>query len=119
MAREGTTRRARPLMLALVTTIGLVGVSCGSGSSSAPPTSSEPRLNEKATPLEPDDPPVNGGQLVVAVPSETNGWNPNITQWGPAGQVVGPSMMEPFVIVGPEGEPEPWLVEKWTHNDGF
>jgi peptide/nickel transport system substrate-binding protein len=69
--------------------------------------------------LEPDDEPQRGGQLVVAVPADVNGWNPNINQWTDGGTMMGPTMLEGLVTISPEGEPEPYLAESWTHNADF
>jgi len=107
-------RRAVAAAVALVTAFSLLGVSCASTTpNTATPDGGSLKLNEKDTELEPDDPPVKGGHLVVAVAAETNGWNPSVNQWADAGSLVGPSMIEPLIVIDPEGEAMPWLLEKW------
>jgi peptide/nickel transport system substrate-binding protein len=69
--------------------------------------------------LEPDDPPVTGGRLVVAVPADVNGWNPSINQWSDGGSLMGPSMIEPLLLQDAGGEPEPFLAESWEPNPDF
>lgn len=63
--------------------------------------------------------PTAGGRLVVAVPNESNGWNPYVDQWGDAGTMVGTSMIEPLVIQNNDGRPQPWLIVKWEPNSDF
>jgi peptide/nickel transport system substrate-binding protein len=70
-------------------------------------------------PLEPDDPPRRGGKLVVAVPADVNGWNPNIDQWTDGGTMMGPSVLEPLVTGTADGDVEPLLAESWTHNTKY
>jgi peptide/nickel transport system substrate-binding protein len=84
----------------------------GSEPAAAPPTAT-------GSPLEPDDPPHRGGKLVVAVPADVNGWNPNINQWTDGGTMMGPSMLETLATVSADGEAEPWLAESWEHNTSF
>ena len=71
------------------------------------------------SPLEPDDRPRAGGRLVVGVPADVNGWNPNINQWTDGGTIMGPSMLEPLVTISAEGEAEPWLAEAWLHSADY
>src|SRR5829696_1462432 len=52
--------------------------------------------------------PTTGGQLVMAVTAETNGWNPALAQWADAGNFVGSSFLEPLLVTNPEGELVPW-----------
>ncbi len=105
--------------VALAVTLALLGASCGTGTSDQGSSKDTVALNEKHSTLESEDDPVVGGKLVVAVPAETNGWNPTINQWADAGSIEGPSMIEPLLMKDADGNPEPWLAEKWDHNADF
>jgi peptide/nickel transport system substrate-binding protein len=59
---------------------------------------------------------VPGGRLVVAVPAESNGWNPLLNQWSDSGTLVGTSMIEPLAVQENDGTPRPWLAESWSAN---
>src|SRR3954452_23503747 len=81
-------------------------------------------MSSNATTVEPtttiiDVPPHDGGHLVVAVPAESNGWNPIINQWADSGALVGASMIEPLAIQDDTGRPVPWLAESWQPNADF
>jgi peptide/nickel transport system substrate-binding protein len=102
----------------VASTLAVVAAACGTGSgdgaSGGLPPGSIP--NE----LEADETPVPGGKLVIAVPAETNGWNPVINQWADAGAMVGSSVMEPLAILDKDGNPEMWLAESITPaNEDF
>lgn len=63
--------------------------------------------------------PVDGGALVVAVSSETSGWNPAIDRWAPDGALVGSTILEPLATLDAEGVAQPWLATSWTPNDTY
>jgi peptide/nickel transport system substrate-binding protein len=63
--------------------------------------------------------PVNGGQMVVAVGAETNGWNPHQDEWAQAGALVGSSVLEPLATTGHDLSAKPWLATSWTPNATF
>ncbi len=101
--------------------LGLLAAGCGgstSGSATATPNGT-PKLNEVGAALEPDDDPTRGGKLVVAVPAETNGWNPSVNQWADAGSLVGSSFLEPLLLMDGNGVSQPYLLDTWTHNADF
>jgi peptide/nickel transport system substrate-binding protein len=100
---------------AVVSVAAVLAVSCGVGQSSGGASGS----NGGGTTLEPEDPPVTGGKLVVAVNADVNGWNPCINQWSDAGSLMGPSMLEPLVVEDADGDPQPWLAESWIPDADF
>jgi peptide/nickel transport system substrate-binding protein len=118
---ERTTRRRRWLpvaTIAVVSSLALVAAACGTGSGDSADGGVAPGSipNE----LEADETPVRGGKLVVAVPAETNGWNPSINQWADAGAMVASSIVEPLAVLDKEGNPEMFLAESITPaNDEF
>jgi len=110
-------RRATVLLAAAAIALALLAAACGTGNTQA--TDGTIRLNEENTPLEQEGNAVRGGKLVVAVPAETNGWNPHVNQWADAGSLVGSSFLEPLNILTADGEPEPWLADTITSNPEF
>ena len=106
--------------IALGLTLGLLGAGCSSTTNnSTPSTSGTLKLNEKDATLEADEDPAQGGKIVVAVPAETNGWNPVTAQWADAGSMVGSSFIEPLITVNNDGDAEMYLAEKIDHNANF
>ena len=97
--------------------LGLLAAACGSSGTDA--TGGTVRLDERDTPLEPEGNAQRGGKLVVAVPAETNGWNPHVNQWADAGSLVGSSFLEPLAVLDADGDPQPWLAESWSSNADF
>jgi peptide/nickel transport system substrate-binding protein len=63
--------------------------------------------------------PSVGGRLIVAVPTESNGWNPVMNQWSESGTLVATSMIEPLAIADADGKPQAWLAERWESNPDF
>lgn len=63
--------------------------------------------------------PLDGGQLIVGVPADTNGWNPFINQWNDSGTLIGSSFIEPLVIQDNSGQAQPWLIESWKPSANF
>ena len=108
----GRWRRSRWLpvtTIAVASSLALLAGACGTGSSNT----AEGGLAPGSIPneLEAEEAPARGGKLVIAVPAETNGWNPVINQWADAGAMVGSSILEPLAILDKEGNPEMWLAE--------
>lgn len=110
-------RRAPVLLIAVLLATTLLAVACGSGATDT--SGGTVRLNEENTPLEPEGVAERGGKLVVAVPAETNGWNPHVNQWADAGSLVGSSFLEPLNVLDADGDPQPWLADTVTSNDAF
>ena len=67
--------------------------------------------------LEADEAPQSGGKLVVAVPAETNGWNPSINQWADAGAMVGSAVIEPLMVLDKEGNAVNFLADSVVSAD--
>jgi ABC-type transport system substrate-binding protein len=80
-----------------------------SRSSAGPGTTGSPRGPAPAT----------GGRLVVAVPDESNGWNPFIIPWDHADALVGSSMIESLAVQDDDGRVQPWLAVRWEPNANF
>ncbi len=101
--------------VAALTAVGVIAASCGGGGSSdegstdtsAPPSSAP--TSEGAA--------VQGGNLTIAVESETPGWNPASTQWALEGNFVGSSFFEPLMVLNSDGVAVPWIAESVEPNE--
>ena len=104
--------------LAAVLALAMVAAGCSSSDDGEGSQGTTQQAAAPANELEPDDPPQPGGQLVFAVPAETDGWNPAVNQWADAGNFVGSSFMEPLAVFNAEGTVDPWLAESIEPVDG-
>jgi peptide/nickel transport system substrate-binding protein len=102
--------RGRLLGSTVLVVVSLVVAACGT--SSSPPDSEAGRSEINGDEGE----PVEGGVLVVAVDSETSGWNPAIDRWAPAGALVGSSVLEPLATLDADAVAQPWLATGWEAN---
>src|SRR5690349_9975349 len=99
----------------LVVTLAVLGAACSRTSSSdggdagGPGTLANRPQDQNV--LEPNDPPKDGGKVVMAVTGETNGWNPALNQWADAGGFVGSSVLEPLMVFDAQGVVQPWLAQ--------
>ncbi len=101
------TRRAGWAVLATALALVLVA-GCGSSSGSS---NASGRTAPEGTAK-----PVDGGQLIVAVGGESNGWNPHQDEWAQSGSLVGSSVLEPLATTGHDLSAQPWLATSWTPN---
>jgi len=108
-------RRVAVATIAAASTMALVLGACGTGTNSADGGIAPGSIPNE---LEAEETPQAGGKLVIAVPAETNGWNPSINQWAEAGTMVGSSVIEPLVILDKDGNPEMFLAESVTPVEG-
>jgi peptide/nickel transport system substrate-binding protein len=107
--------RLATIGFAMLSTTAVLAAACtrqdsatGSGSDSGGTVANRP---QDQNPLEANDPPKDGGKVVMAVTGETNGWNPALDQWADAGNFVGSSVLEPLLVYDAKGNYEPWLAE--------
>jgi peptide/nickel transport system substrate-binding protein len=109
---QGSGRRPRTrsfvVTLAIVAAMAVLVAACGDSSDSG---STDATVGN--VPVSEGE-PTTGGQLVMAVTAETNGWNPALAQWADAGNFVGSSFLEPLFVTNPDGEIVPWLAESVT-----
>ena len=118
MGTRRTGRRTPWAVLAVVLALAVLTAGCASSSDEGSTADTAPAGADLANELEPDDPPQAGGQLVFAVPAETDGWNPAINQWADAGNFVGSTFMESLAVFNAEGTVDPWLAESIEPVDG-
>jgi peptide/nickel transport system substrate-binding protein len=113
MRTSAAGRRGGRAILGTLLALAMLGTGCGSATDG--PTS------DRTVAVGPDGEQVvqSGGRLLVAIPAESNGWNPFIDQWGDSGTLVGSSMLEPLAVQLRDGTAEPWLAERWKPNEDF
>jgi len=116
-------RPRRSLTLVALSSVGAVALLAGACSRSAAPGDASGGDNSLGTvanrpadqnPLEPNDPPKDGGKVVMAVTAETNGFNPALNQWADAGNFVGSAVLEPLLTFDPQGSIQPFLADSVT-----
>src|SRR3954462_14003190 len=112
MATDGCARRRRRVLCGAIVAVGLLGAGCGATPDSSA-SENTPMLAQERKVAKP------GGRLIVAIPAETNGWNPFIDQWTDSGTLVGTSMIEPLAVQDNDGRGQPWLAEKWEPRADF
>ena len=96
-------------MGAVVTVVLLMATACGSSSNNTGSTSdtvSNATVDEGA--------PTTGGDIVMAVTAETNGWNPALANWADAGNFVGSTFLESLAVYNANGDVVPWLADSIT-----
>jgi peptide/nickel transport system substrate-binding protein len=114
--RAGGRRGARPCRrvaqlvacgLALALVAGACGSSSGSGGASTSGT-----IGDEGTPVE-------GGNLILALPSAATGWNPHDSQWAQPASFAGSAVLEPLATIDANLDAVPWLATSWTPNATF
>jgi peptide/nickel transport system substrate-binding protein len=106
-------------LTAVAVMLALLATACGgSGDDDAtePEASADPGRSEV---IGDEGEPVDGGTMVIAVDSESSGWNPAIDRWATAGAMVGSSILEPLATLDGDGMAQPWLATGWTPNDTY
>ncbi len=61
--------------------------------------------------------PQEGGNLVVGITAETDGWNPGNATWADSGNFVGSTMFEPLGVFTNDGTVLPWVAESWSSSN--
>lgn len=110
--------RTRSTAFGLTITFALLAGGCSKAADQATGPNGTADAN-KSSPVEDESNPQFGGKLIVGLPGETNGWNPNVNQWADAGSLAGSSMLEPLVNLDKDGVPTGFLLDKWSHNADF
>lgn len=102
---------------AVVALLALIAVGCTSGGKDDAEKSSTSTSADVPAGSTDQGAPTTGGKLVIAVPAETDGWNPAVNQWADAGNFVGSSIFEPIAVLGSDGTLYPWLAESWSSSE--
>ncbi len=104
-------RCAVVISIATVVAITLLAAACGSSHSSVHADATSTTASSAK--------PQHGGNLVVGITAETNGWNISQDEWADAGNLVGSTVLEPLASVGADTGAEPWLAKSWYPNATF
>jgi peptide/nickel transport system substrate-binding protein len=104
-------RPIRPWRLMLAAAVALAVLASACGSSNSPKAVS----SASSTSLK----PVNGGSLVVAVPAESDSWDPAKAEWAAAGTLVMSSVLEPLAAPNAQDGASPYLATSWIADQTF
>ena len=106
--------RPRPLLATLAALAVLAGAS-GSDDRQGVATDGALATNHPEGDVE----PTPGGQLVIGIEAETDGWSPAQNQIANAGYMVASAIFDPLMQATPDGGVEPFLAESVESNDDF
>ena len=98
----------KQIVVGAVVALALLATACGSNRSDGGGSTSGTLADEGT--------PVDGGSVVWAVPSETQGWNPHDAKWAQSGALVGSSVLEPLATVDADLNAQPWLATGFVPN---
>ncbi len=107
------SRVALAVVLAAMLVLGACGSSSTDSSSSSATTTSPDVV------LAPDGPPHQGGTLVYALASESDGWNPTEGRWATDGTQVGLAIFDTLSAYNADGDWAPYLAQSFTPNADF
>lgn len=116
MEQSGRARKPALVVAVAVTVVMMLLSACNSGSDNKSGDAKQVSSDDGSALVE-EGTPQEGGSIVMAVPAETNGWNPATSQWADAGNVVGSTFLETMMVYNKTGEPVPWLAESVTATD--
>ncbi len=117
MRHSRTTTRSIAKVVAATAAICVIASACGSSSSGGDEQSASTTTTAEPNALTDEGTPVEGGNLTIAVESETPGWNPATNIWTLEGNLIGSSMLEPLTVINSKGEVVPWLAESFEANE--
>lgn len=114
------TARRMPRVVAVVamTTLGLLAA-CSSAEDEAARSTDDTTASTGGSVNEQTDdgPGERGGRLVYGLTSETDGWNPTLSRWSPAGLIVARTIYDPLTVYDTELGWKPYLLESLVPND--
>ncbi len=107
------------LLLALGAVLALVAVACGGGSDRETSGGTEVDDTSELPVQEAGGDPVHGGDLVYALSTETDGWDPGAGQWAPWSLKVAKSIFDTLTIFDEDGNLHPHLAQSFTPNEDW
>lgn len=115
MVRVGRSIGLVAVLLALTVVAG----ACGGGSGSGQGPTADTVVEAADVLLPSDGPPRQGGRVVYALASESDGWDPTVNRWATDGTQVALTFFDPLAAYNAEGEAVPFLAESITPNADF
>jgi ABC-type transport system substrate-binding protein len=116
---EWRTHRIRPVHLVIAATLALTMLAAACGSSGTAQKTSGNTPSSIGGRESANEKPIDGGSMVIAVPAETDSWNPAVAEWSQAGSLVGSSVLEPLAKLNSKGGADPWLATSWIADSTF
>lgn len=117
---QDPTRGTGKRWLAAVGVSTLLIGACGSGGGGDDASgSAEPPSENRGREVVDEGTAAYGGNLVVGISGETDGWTPQTNTFADAGSFVIPTIVESLAVIDDSGEPVPHLAESWEHDEEF
>lgn len=114
---HGRARRTSKIAMVVLMLFALLSTACSSNDKKSDDKSATDTPTHDDNALVEEGEPQKGGNLVVGVISETDGWNPGNATWADSGNFVGSTMFEPLGVFTNEGEVVPWIAESWESSE--
>lgn len=98
----------------------LVATACGGGGDdSADSDTTQPEGGNVGRETVVESEAQYGGNLVVGISGESDGWTPQTNTFADAGSFVITSVIEPMAVFDENNVPTPYLAESWESNEDF
>ncbi len=115
--RTTTRLLATILACAMLASAGLAACGSSDDDTQGEPSDTRPSGGEGSPATTAALEPVDGGSIVFAVESDSDGYHPIFNRWSISGNYVGSTVYEPLVVEIGDGTLEPWLAESVSPND--
>lgn len=115
----------RVIAVALLPLLALFAVACGGGSkedAAKPDAGLEKSAGGGSTAnitIAPNADPKPGGTLVYGLEAETDSMLPTQARFAVSGLMYANAVFDPVAAYDKDGEPQPYLAEKWSHSDDY
>ncbi len=119
MRSTSSATRSTGKVLAVALATSLIATACGGGGGGAESEESGggTTTSTAGNGVIDEGTPIEGGNLIIAVESETPGWNPATNTWTLEGNFIGSSFLEPLMVYNSKNEAVPWLAESVVPNE--
>jgi peptide/nickel transport system substrate-binding protein len=114
-----TTRRLRRLSALFAALLLLLLSACGGGGGDGGGNGGDQTQSGAGTSGDDPGKPVEGGEVVMAVESETNAYSPHTFAGTAAGYNAAWLIFDPLIVRDKDGALVPYLAESLTHNDAL
>jgi peptide/nickel transport system substrate-binding protein len=111
-------RHHRYAVIAIVCALAIFAAACGSKKDSGGGTTASTGATSNVT-LADSGQPQNGGNFVMGLEAESDGFNPTINRWAISGTEVGLAVFDPLVAFDANSLPQPYLAQSITPNADY